>query len=119
MSDLIGSLVGFTIGEEAGVASPGGLPQCAAPFTIGPHGTITVEQGSEENIAGNVYNVAVCPQGFRDDLPEFGVPSLLWQRMPLDLTGLQQALARWEPQADLTLEQHRIAAGEAQVAVIT
>lgn len=93
------------------------LPQCAAPFTIGKNGTETVEQGSVEADAAHIYNVAVCPQGFRDDLPEYGIPSLLWQTLPLDLTALEEALHRWEPRANLELSQHLAAVGEAQITI--
>ena len=93
------------------------LPQCAAPFKINKTGTAVVEQGSEAADAAHVYNVAVCPQGFRDDLPEYGIPPLLWQRLPLDLTSLEQALHRWEPAADLELEQHRSAIATAQITI--
>ena len=92
-------------------------PQCAVPFAIGEHGTETVEQGSTEADAAHIYNIAVCPQGFRDDLPEYGIPPLLWQRMPVDLTALEEALHRWEPKADLELEQHRTAIAEAQITI--
>jgi hypothetical protein len=93
------------------------VPQCAAPFTIGPGGVETVEQGSLQNQQDNIYNIAVCPQGFRDDLPEFGIPSLVWQTLPLDLGALEESLHRYEPAADLTLEQHRTAIAEAAVTV--
>jgi hypothetical protein len=93
------------------------LPEPAAPFTIGPGGTETVEQGSIQASAAHIYNIAVCPQGFRDDLPEYGVPPLLWKTMPLDLDALEEALRRWEPAASLELEQHRQAVAQAQVTI--
>lgn len=94
------------------------VPQCAAPFEVGPDGdAVLVEQGSVENEAANIYNIAVCPQGFRDDLPEYGIPSLTWQTLPLDLGALEEALHRWEPEANLELEQHRAAIAEAAVTV--
>lgn len=94
------------------------IPQCAAPFAVGPGGdAVLVEQDSDANAAANVYNIAVCPQGFRDDLPEFGVPSLVWQTLPLDLGALEEALHRWEPECDLALEQQRTAIAEAAITV--
>lgn len=93
------------------------IPQCAAPFAIGKDGTQTVEQGSEEAKAAHIYNIAVCPQGARDDLPEYGIPPLLWQPLPLDLTALEEALHRWEPEANLELEQQRAAIATAQVVI--
>jgi hypothetical protein len=110
----------FTVGEGSitgGSGSRSELPQCAAPFTIGPDGTETVEQGSVDAAAAHIYNIAVCPQGFRDDLPEYGIPPLLWRTLPLDLTALEEALHRWEPAASLELEQHRAAIATAQVTI--
>lgn len=93
------------------------LPQLAAPFTIARSGPVVVEQGSEANIASNVYNVAVCPIGFRQDLPEFGVPSLVDGHYPVDLATLEGAIHRWEPEADLELEQQRTAIGQAGISI--
>ena len=106
-----------TSGRVGASTTAPSLPHCAVPFTLTRQGTATVEQGSEAHLRGNVYNIAVCPRGFRDDLPEFGVPSLLWKTMPLDLGALEGSLHRWEPEADLALEQHREAVAEAQATV--
>lgn len=115
---VIGDTIPFTIdGTEPPQLWASETPQCAAPFTIGPKGTETVEQGSVDADAAHVYNVAVCPQGFRDELPEYGIPPLLWQLLPLDLTSLEEALHRWEPAANLELEQHRSAIATAQVTI--
>lgn len=92
-------------------------PHPSAPFTIGRDGTVVVEQGSDENITSNIYNIAVCVKGFRDDLPEFGVPDITFTRNPPDVEVLQRALERWEPAANLELESHRTAVAEAEVTI--
>lgn len=89
----------------------------AAPFSIGRAGTATVEQGSAENVADNIYNIAVCPQGERDDNPQFGIPEITFKKMPVDLTGLEEALRKYEPEADLTVEQHREGVGRAGITI--
>lgn len=91
------------------------LPHPTAPFTIGRDGTRVAEQGSEENIISNIYNVAVCTIGFRDDQPEYGVPDQSFTL--LDPEALQHAIERWEPAANLELEAHRIAVAEAEVQI--
>ncbi len=92
-------------------------PHPIAPFTVGRNGTEVCEQGSEDNIASNVYNIAVCPFGFREDLPEYGMPAIANQHYPVDLDAIETAIHRWEPEADLSLEQQRLAIGEAGISI--
>jgi hypothetical protein len=82
-------------------------PHFAAPFSITRNGAVVVEQDSQANIQANIYNIAVCPKGFRDDLPDFGIPDPTFHTMPLDLSGIEEALHKYEPEADLTVAQHR------------
>jgi hypothetical protein len=88
------------------VESPAELPHFNAPFQIGRQGAIVVEQGSPENERANIYNIAVCPKGFRDDLPDFGIPDPTFQTLPLDLKPIEEALRKYEPAADITVAQH-------------
>ncbi len=92
-------------------------PQPSSPFTIGREGLSVVEQGSPEGIVSNIRNVAVCPQGFRDDLPEFGLPLTLNSYYPLDPEIVEEAILRWEPEADFSIEAQRTAIGEATVLI--
>ena len=94
-------------------------PHPTAPFTIGRDGTAVADQGSERNITTNIYNIAVCPQGFRDELPGFGLPDVTFHMMPLDLDALQHAIQAWEPAANLNIEEHRTAVGEAELRIET
>jgi len=73
----------------------------AVPFTITKTGAATVEQDTPEDVTGCVYNVAVCPEGFREDQPSFGVPELAWQAVPLDLPTYEAAIQFWERRAAL------------------
>ena len=57
------------------------------------------EQESEGGILANSYNVCVFEEGFREDLPEFGIPSVLFETVPLNLEAIEQAIGRWEPEA--------------------
>jgi hypothetical protein len=65
----------------------------------------TVQQESSEAHTNGAFNVAVCPQGFRDDSPEFGIADQSFAQVPLDLEALRQQIERWEPNANLTLEE--------------
>lgn len=81
------------------------LPQLDAPFAINRNGPAVVEQGSVGEIAANVYNIAVCPQGYRDELPEYGLPQLTRTSVPIDLERIKDAILQYEPEADLELSE--------------
>jgi len=55
----------------------------------------TIVQGSAGNLDERVLNVLLCEEGFREDLPEYGVPSLLFGIVPLDVAPFQAAIERW------------------------
>lgn len=93
------------------------VPHFASPFSIGRSGAAVVEQGSPENAADNIYNIAVCPQGARLDNPAFGIPQLAYANMPIPLDKLEEALKTYEPDCDLSIEQHREAVAQAGILV--
>jgi hypothetical protein len=71
----------------------------AVPFAIGKHGARTNEQGSQADILASAVNVVQCPEGFREDLPQFGRPELLFNVTPLPLADLAAAVGLWERDA--------------------
>lgn len=76
------------------------------PFRLGDDGVpVTVPQDSPEEIGAAVLNVLVCPQGAKLADPGFGIPELLFQNVPLNLTGVLEAVRRLEPRADLSATQ--------------
>jgi len=82
------------------------IPHFAAPFAFSAKGVVNVtEQDSQQEISDCIFNVASCFENFREDLPEFGIPDLTFEQIPLNLEALQAALNRWEPRAELTLEE--------------
>lgn len=91
----------------------------SAQFTLRKGGAVTVEQDTNEDIAACVYRVAVCPEGFREDLPEFGVPELAFQTVPLDLLTYQDSLSHWEPRADPETVEEAQALTEQQARNVT
>jgi phage baseplate assembly protein W len=76
------------------------LPHFAYPFARGTDGNVNVvEQGSPEDVMGQVQILIRCPTGFRFERPDFGWPFPQWQNAPLDLSALDAALARFVPSA--------------------
>lgn len=73
----------------------------AAQFELRRQGAVIVTQDSPEDVAACVYRTGVCPEGFREDLPAFGVSELAFQTVPLDLASYADAITFWEPRATL------------------
>lgn len=71
-----------------------------SPFAFSSTGVAKVDvEDTPANILSDSYNVCVCPEGFREDLPEFGIPQLEFQTVPMKLQELEAAINRWEPRA--------------------
>lgn len=84
-----------------------------SPFSFNTRGEAILErEGTQGCVLANTYNVAVCPEGFREDLPEFGVPPLEFQTVPLHLAGLEEALLRWEPESEPVVIEKAVAAAQ-------
>lgn len=82
-------------------------PHFAAPFSFNGAGVANVvEQDSVEEVAACVYNVVVCIEGQRIDEPDFGIPDPMFANAPVDITAIEDAIAQWEPRADLSLSEH-------------
>lgn len=81
-------------------------PHFAYPFAFNSKGqSVTVEQDSEQDCVARAANVCVCTEGFRDELPEYGIPSLLFRTVPLPIGEVQEAVARWA-EVDLSVSEH-------------
>jgi phage baseplate assembly protein W len=84
-------------------------PQFSYPFSIDSTGTaesnpnyglpVVVEQNSPEDVAACVANIVVCPQGSKMGDPSFGVPSVLFQTLPVNTNGILAAIQKLEPRA--------------------
>ncbi len=83
------------------------IPHFAYPFKFNSKGrSVVVEQDSEGDLKARAANVCVCPEGFREDLPEFGLPSLLFWNLPLDIATVQSDVERWA-NLNVTVAEHR------------
>lgn len=57
------------------------------------------QQGTEDEIMDCVTAVLKTPIGFRDDLPDFGIPDEVFQEQPLRVEDVHTSLDQWEPRA--------------------
>lgn len=74
------------------------------------------EQDSMDEIADCVLAILLCPQGFRVELPEFGIPDPAFT--DVDLEQLREQIEEWEPRADAELSDGHIGELVAQVQVL-
>lgn len=79
-------------------------PDLPIRFVYNDDGTLdlaTVEQDSIAEIENCVEVILRCPLGWRDELPEFGTPSVTYSQMPVDPTEIRMAIQRWESRVDV------------------
>ncbi len=82
------------------------VPHLAQPFSFTSAGVAkTVEQNSIADVQDCVLRVCLCPEGFREDEPEFGIPPLEFTAVPLQVAGVEEAVERWEPRATVEITE--------------
>lgn len=83
-------------------------PHYSPTFTLNARGqSVVVEQGSEADLRARAKNVLVCPKGFREDLPEYGIPNVLFRNPPLNTGQIQTEVSRWA-RLDASVAEHMI-----------
>jgi hypothetical protein len=78
-------------------------------FETRPDGKVAlavVEQGSPDHVRAQIARVASFPIGTRDELPEFGITPLAFQRGDLRLDVLRAQIERW---VDVDLDAQELA----------
>jgi len=81
------------------------VPHFDLPFRFTSPQAAVVEQDSVEEIAECVLAILLCPQGYRVELPEFGMDDPTFSMPEVDLEAVRQAVELWEPRAELLLGQ--------------
>lgn len=79
-------------------------PHYAMPFRLGSinGAAIVNEQDSSEDIINCIEAIIAFPIGSREELPEFGIPDILFREITeSQVPELQEAIARWETRIDL------------------
>jgi len=90
------------------------LPHFAFPFQRGRNGKVNVvEQDTEQHVMSCEALIVRYPRGFRVSRPEFGWNWPLFKTLPLDLSGLEEALATFEPRGRADASQWADAAEKA------
>jgi phage baseplate assembly protein W len=79
-------------------------PHFALPFRLGGinGGAIVNEQDSDSDITDCIKTIIAFPIGSREELPQFGIPDLLFREITTDtVSDVRDAVARWETRVDL------------------
>ena len=81
------------------------LPHFAVPFTIGASGSVdAVQQGTLAEIVQSVSNLFGTTPGTRYLVPTYGVPDQTFTTGGANPTVLQEAAAKWEPRAVVSIQ---------------
>lgn len=82
------------------------IPRIRWPFGRAPNGKLAVvEQDSPEHVASCEWAIIRCPVGFRQERPDFGWRWPTFADFPIDLSGLEEALKRFEPRSTASVSQ--------------
>lgn len=79
-------------------------PHLRLPLQFGgvKGGALVNEEDSGEDIIDCIKAIVAFPHGSRHDMPEFGIPDLLFQQQNLDMIGqLREAISEWEDRHDI------------------
>jgi len=82
------------------------VPHFSFPFRFGSPNAIVSEQDSLDEIADCVTVILLCPQGFRVELPEFGIVDPTFQTPHVDLEQLRTSVDFWERRASVLLDEY-------------
>ena len=80
----------------------------ALPFRFATPQAAVVEQDSIDEIAYCAYAVLICPQGFRVELPEFGLPDLTFTQQPVNRELIRETIEEWEPRAAVAFSEEEL-----------
>lgn len=75
------------------------LPHFTLPLRLDRTGFAVAEQDTPEEIAGCIWAILLCPQGFRAELPEFGIDDPTFSQGAPDIEEIADAVAEWEARA--------------------
>jgi len=88
------------------------IPHFALPYRFSVGGTgdgataAVNEQDSIDEVADACLAILLCPQGFRVELPEFGLPDPTFSMPAPDLDEIRATLDQWEPRASAALDSY-------------
>jgi len=82
------------------------VPHFALPFRFANPQAAVNEQDSLDEIADAVLAILICPEGFRVELPSFGLPDPTFAMPGPDLDDIREVIETWEPRAAVVLDEY-------------
>lgn len=77
----------------------------ALPLRVVGESYATVQQDTVDELATTVAVICAFPLGSRTERPEFGISPPELADRPLDTLSVEQAVATWEPRAEVTVSE--------------
>lgn len=77
------------------------IPHFDLPFRFGAY----TEQGGPRDLANCVFAIVSTPAGFRDEVPNFGIPDLAFGDVPVMDERIQTRIKDQEPRATLAFSE--------------
>jgi hypothetical protein len=87
------------------------LPHFSLPFRFGGlrGGTVVNEQDSEDDVIDCVKLIVAYPVNSREDLPNFGIPDLVFKmKSKTNAIALSAAVLEWEPRSETVVTEKEI-----------
>jgi hypothetical protein len=88
------------------------VPHFSYPFRFASPLAAVTEQDSLDEIADCVLVTLLCPQGYRAELPEFGLPDPTFSSPTVDVDVMRRTVEFWEPRALSTFDSQPDAVDE-------
>jgi phage baseplate assembly protein W len=84
---------------------PFDIPHLALPIRVANGVYVTEQQGSLDCVTTAVQTICSFEIGSRIERPDFGIPDPTLKEMPVDTEAIEQAVATWEPDAMIEINQ--------------
>jgi hypothetical protein len=78
---------------------PAAVPHFSYPFRFGGPQAEVSEQDSLDEVADCCVRILLCPETFRVELPEFGLPDPAFSTPRVDVDVIRTVVDTWEPRA--------------------
>ena len=82
------------------------IPHFALPFRFGGGHVVVVDQDTKDDVLACVEAAFRTIVGQRDELPDFGVPDLVFQQQPVPVSDVINSVLAHEDRLTLLMEQH-------------
>jgi phage baseplate assembly protein W len=80
------------------------VPHLAFPIRVECGIYVTDQQDSNTEVTTCVRNICSFQKGVRIERPDFGILDPTLTVLPIDVNGIAQSIATWEPRANVEIE---------------